>query len=162
MQEAIRKSEVLIEALPYIRAFHGKIVVIKYGGSAIVNTTKRRNVLEDVVFMSYAGMKPVIVHGGGPFITKKMRKLKRRQKFVRGLRVTNERDLEIIKDILFRVNRQIVKEIRSLGGKAQGVLRRNYVIRTKKHKRFGDIGLVGQITSIDTDRRACLRKALSL
>ena len=152
MQEAIKKSEVLIEALPYIRAFYGKIIVIKYGGSAITNRAKRRGVLEDIVFMSYAGMKPVIIHGGGPFINKKMKKLGRGQRFVKGLRVTAQRDIQIIKEVLSRVNRQIVKEVSQLGGRAQSVLRRNYVIRVKRHKRFGDIGLVGDITSIDTER----------
>lgn len=152
MQEAIEKSEVLIEALPYIRAFHGKTIVIKYGGSAIANRRIRKNVLADIVFMSYAGMKPVIVHGGGPYINKKMKKLKRKQRFVKGLRVTNGNDLEIIQDILSRINRQIVKGLSLLGGKAQSVLRRNHVIKVKKHKRFGDIGFVGDIVSIDTER----------
>jgi len=152
MQEAIEKSEVLIEALPYIRAFHEKVIVIKYGGSAIVNKKKRLAVLEDIVFMSYAGMKPVIVHGGGPFINKKMKKMGRRQKFTKGLRVTTEADIKIVKEVLFRVNRQIVKEIEGFGGKAQGVLRKNYCIKAKKHSRFGDIGLVGDILSIDVNR----------
>ena len=152
MQEAIRKSEVLIEALPYIRAFHEKVIVIKYGGSAIVDIVKTRNVLEDIVFMSYSGMRPVIVHGGGPFITKKMQKLGKKQKFVKGLRVTGKDDIKTIKEVLSRVNRHIVKEINLLGGKAQGILRRNYVIKVKRCKRFGNIGLVGDIVSINTDR----------
>ncbi len=152
MQEAIRKSEVLIEALPYIKAFHEKVIVIKYGGSALMGRKKRRNVLEDIVFMSYAGMYPVIVHGGGPFINKKLRKKGKRSHFVRGLRVTDERTLQIIKEVMSRVNRQIVKEIKSLGGKAQGLTTRNRIIRVKKHTRFGDIGYVGDITSINTTK----------
>ena len=150
MQEAIKKSEVLIEALPYIRAFKDKVIVIKYGGSAIVDRKKRKNVLEDIVFMSYAGMRPIIVHGGGPFINKKMKKLKKKQRFIRGLRMTDDKDIQIVKEILDRLNRQIVKELKKLGGKAQSVLRRNYIIRVKKHKRFGDLGFVGDIASIDT------------
>lgn len=154
MQEAIRKSEVLIEALPYIKAFQEKVVVIKYGGSTIVDSKKRKSVLQDIIFMSYAGMYPVIVHGGGPFINKKLKKKGIRSNFVRGLRVTDETVLYIIKEVLARVNRQIVREIESLGGKAQGLIRRNCVIKAKRQTRFGDIGLVGEITSIDTHRIA--------
>jgi len=150
MQEAIKKSEVLIEALPYIKAFQEKVIVVKYGGSAIVDRKKRRKILEDIVFMNYAGMHPVIVHGGGPFINKKLRKKRIRSRFVRGLRVTDERVLCVIKDVMARVNRQIVKELRSLGGKAQGLTTRNHVIKVKQNTRFGDIGSVGQITSVNT------------
>ncbi len=150
MQEAIKKTEILIEALPYIKAFHEKVVVIKYGGSAIMDRKKRRNVLEDIIFMSYAGMYPVIVHGGGPFINKRLRKRRIRSSFVKGLRVTDERTLEAIKEVMYRVNRQIVSEIRRLGGKAQGLTTRNRVIKVKKNTRFGDIGFVGDITAINT------------
>lgn len=152
MQEAIKKSEALIEALPYIKAFQEKVIVIKYGGSAIINKKRRRMILQDVIFMSYAGMYPVIVHGGGPFINKRLRKRKIKSRFVRGLRVTDERSLKVIKEVITRVNRQIVKEIRSLGGKAQGLTRRNRIIKVKKNTRFGDIGFVGDITSIDTEK----------
>jgi len=152
MQEAIRKTEVLIEALPYIEAFRDKAVVIKYGGSAIVDARKRKNVLEDIIFMSCSGMKPVIVHGGGPFINKKLKKKGIRSEFVNGLRVTDERSLKVIKEVLTRVNRQIVREIRSLGGKAQGLTVRSRVIKAKRNSRFGDIGFVGEITSIDTHK----------
>jgi len=151
MQEAIRKSTVLIEALPYIKAFQKKVVVIKYGGSAIVDRKKRRMVLEDIIFMQLAGMYPVIVHGGGPFINKRLKTRHIRSHFVRGLRVTNDRTLKVIKDVIYRVNRQIVREIRSLGGKAQGLTPRNRVIRVKKNTRFGDIGFVGKITSVNSD-----------
>jgi len=150
MQEAIKKTEVLIEALPYIKAFQEKVVVIKYGGSAIVDAKKRRKILEDVIFMSYAGMYPVIVHGGGPYINKKLKKKKIMSRFVRGLRVTDERTLNVIKEVMSRVNRQIVMEIRRLGGKAKGIAARNRVVRAKKMNRFGDIGFVGEITSVNT------------
>jgi len=150
MQEAIKKSQALIEALPYIKAFQDKAVVIKYGGSAIVDRKKRRNVLEDIVFMSYAGMHPVIVHGGGPFINKRLKKRHIRSRFVRGLRVTDDRTLKIIREVIYRVNRQIVKEIRLLGGKAQGFTSRHRLIRVKRNTTFGDIGLVGEIISINT------------
>ena len=152
MQEAIRKSEVLIEALPYIKDFYEKVVVIKYGGSALIDKKKRRKVLEDIIFMSYAGMRPIIVHGGGPFINKKLKKKGIRSYFVRGLRVTNERVLDVIKEVMYRINRQIVNEIKLLGGKAQGLTMRNGIIKVKKNNRFGDIGFVGEITSINTDK----------
>lgn len=152
MQEAIKKSEILIEALPYIKAFQEKVIVIKYGGSAIVDRRKRRIILQDIIFMSYAGMYPVIVHGGGPFISKILKKRKIRSHFVNGLRITDEMTLDIIKEVMARVNKRIVKEIRLLGGKAQGLTRRNRVIRVKRQTRFGDIGYVGEITSINTDK----------
>lgn len=152
MQEAIQKAEVLIEALPYIKAFQEKVVVIKYGGSAMVDRKKRRRILEDIIFMSYAGMHPVIVHGGGPYINKKLKKRKIRSRFVRGLRVTDRKTLDITKEVIARVNAQIVREIRYLGGKAQGLTRRNRILRVKRNKRFGDIGYVGEIVSINTDK----------
>ena len=94
MEEAIRKSEILIEALPYIKKFYGKVVVIKYGGSAIDDDVVRKDVLEDIVFMNYAGMKPVLVHGGGNSISEKMNKLGKKAKFVNGQRVTDEKTVK--------------------------------------------------------------------
>jgi len=152
MQEAIKKADVLIEALPYIKAFQDKVIVIKYGGSSIVDRKKRHGVLEDIIFMSYAGMSPVIVHGGGPYINKKLKKKRIKSHFVHGLRVTDEKSLEVIKGVLARVNRQIVREIRTLGGRAQGLTRRNRVIRVTKETRFGDIGFVGDIVSVNSEK----------
>jgi acetylglutamate kinase len=159
MQEAIKKAEILIEALPYLKAFQDKIVVIKYGGSAIVNTKTRRNVLEDIVFMSYAGMRPVIVHGGGPYINKKLKKKRIKSDFVRGLRMTDLRSLKVIKEAISGVNRTIVKEIRELGGKSKSLTSKNRILSVKKYTKFGDIGFVGEIVSIDTEkiRMACGR-----
>lgn len=152
MQEAIKKSEVLIEALPYIKGFQEKVIVIKYGGSTMIDRKKRKHVLEDIVFMRCAGMYPVIVHGGGPFINKKLKKSKIRSKFIKGFRITDEKSLHIIKDVMSRINGEIVREIKRLGGKAQGFGRRNCAIKVKKDLRFGDIGYVGRIFSIDTKR----------
>jgi acetylglutamate kinase len=126
--------------------------VIKYGGSAIVDTKKRKNILEDVVFMSYAGMYPVIVHGGGPFINKKLKKKRINSRFVRGLRVTDKRTLEIIREVIHRVNRQIVREIKHLGGKAKGLTTRSHVVRVKRNTRFGDIGFVGEINHVNAHK----------
>lgn len=149
-EEAIKKSEILIEALPYIKAFQEKVIVIKYGGSAIVDKKKRKKILQDIIFMHYAGMYPVIVHGGGPFINKILKKKNIKSNFVRGLRVTDQKALDVIKEVMYRVNKRIVKEIRLLGGKAQGLTTRNRVIKVKKNTRFGDIGFVGEITSVNT------------
>ena len=151
MEDAIKKSGILIEALPYIKRFQDKVIVIKYGGSTLVNKKKRHRVLKDIIFMSLAGMKPVIVHGGGPFINKKLKKLKGKTKFIDGLRVSGEREIEIIKDVLTRVNRRIVKEIRTLGGKAQGLSGKR-VIKVKRHRKFKELGYVGEIRFVDTDR----------
>ena len=152
MLKAIRKAETLIEALPYIKEFHGKIVIIKYGGSAIVNRKNRLKVLEDIVFMKYAGMYPVLVHGGGPLINRKLRNSKVPTRFVKGLRVTDKRTLVVIKSAISKVNRQIVREIKMLGGKAKGVTTRGRFIRAKKKTGLGDIGLVGRIVSINTPK----------
>ena len=116
MEKAIKKANILIEALPYIKKFQDRVIVIKYGGSALVNRKKRLRVLEDIIFMNLAGLKPVIVHGGAPFINKKFKRLGRKTRFIDGLRVTNEKEIRIIKDVLTSVNRRIVKDIRMLGG----------------------------------------------
>ncbi len=154
MQEAIDKAEVLVEALPYIKAFQEKVIVIKYGGSAIVDRKKRKKVLQDIIFMRYAGMHPVIVHGGGPFINKTLKKKRIESSFVRGLRVTDDRTLRIIREVIYRVNRQVVTEINTLGGRAKGLTTKNRVIRVRKQNRLGDIGYVGEITSINTNKIA--------
>jgi len=149
MEEAIKKADILIEALPYIKKFQDKIIVIKYGGSALVDRKKRMRVLEDLIFMSLAGMKPVIVHGGGPYINKKFKRLNRKSKFIDGLRVTGNKEIKIVKDVLTTVNRRIVKEIRILGGKAQCVSGRK-VIRTKRHRRYKELGFVGEVRSVNS------------
>lgn len=148
MEDAIRKAEILLEALPYIKRFQDKIVVIKYGGSSLVNKKKRLKVLEDIVFMSLAGIKPVIVHGGGPFINKKLKRLNIKTKFIDGLRVTGQREIEIIEDVLSAVNRRIVKEIRMLGGKAQCVAGYK-AVRVRRHRRFKELGFVGEVRYVD-------------
>lgn len=151
MEKAIKKAEVLIEALPYIRKFQDKVIVIKYGGSALVDRKKRLRVLEDIIFMNLAGMKPVLVHGGAPFINKRFKRLRRRTRFIDGLRVTKEKEIKIIKDVLTRVNRRIVKEIRMLGGKAQSISGRE-VLRVRRHRRFAELGFVGELRSVNSSR----------
>src|SRR4030042_6245117 len=96
MEEAIKKADVLIEALPYIRKFHNKIIVIKYGGSILGEENIRKEVLEDIVFLSFIGLRPVLVHGGGPNISERMRTSGKKTEFVDGMRVTDEDTLEVV------------------------------------------------------------------
>lgn len=150
MEDAIKKSEVLIEALPYIKAFYAKVIVIKYGGSILTDEAVRRNVLEDIVFMSYAGMRPVLVHGGGPFINEKMKAAGKKVKFVDGHRVTDEGMIAIIDEVFTQLNKQMVEEIRALGGQGFGLSGKDAeLIKVKNIDESGKMGYVGDITSVD-------------
>ncbi len=154
MEEMIRKADVLIEALPYIQSFYDKTIVIKYGGAAMTDAFIRRNVLEDIVFMSYVGMRPILVHGGGPYISKRIEAVGKEVKFVRGFRVTDEETMEIVEDELSKVNRDIVREIISLGGSAISLSgKEDHLIEVKKHPEIDgqDIGFVGEVTKINGD-----------
>ena len=110
MEDAIRKADVLIEALPYIKKFHRKVFVIKYGGSILGDDTIRHSVLEDIVFLSYMGIRPVLVHGGGPNISERMRSSGKKTEFVSGMRVTDEETLNIVKEELGKLNDLIVSD----------------------------------------------------
>ncbi|MEI8176854.1 MAG: acetylglutamate kinase, partial [Candidatus Omnitrophota bacterium] len=133
--DAIKKSEVLIEALPYIKRFAGKVVVIKHGGSTLGDKKATRAILEDIVFMSYAGMKPVLVHGGGPAISKAMKKLGREPRFINGQRVTDRETIHLVDRALSDVNHYLVAEIKKLGGKAYGLSGRDSGIITARKRR---------------------------
>jgi acetylglutamate kinase len=150
MEEAIRKSEILIEALPYIKKFFNKIVVIKFGGSSLNDKKVRDMVLQDIVFMRFAGMKPVLVHGGGPDINKRLSEANIETKFVDGLRVTCETSMGVVDSVLFEVNRGLVSEMNLLGGEAFGLSgKENNMIQAVK--RDGpDLGCVGRVEGIDT------------
>src|SRR3989338_2441381 len=115
MEEAIRKADVLVEALPYIKQFHRKIMVIKYGGSILGEEKIRAGILEDIVFLSYMGLCPVLVHGGGPNISERMKLEGIKTEFVGGMRVTNEKTLAIVEEELDKLNKIIVSEILELG-----------------------------------------------
>lgn len=150
MEEAIKKSEILIEALPYIKAFYGKVVVIKYGGSVLTDEAVRKNVLEDVVFMNYAGMRPVLVHGGAPFINEKMNAAGKKVRFVDGHRVTDEETILILDEVFSQLNKKLVEEIRALGGQAFGLSGKDAeLIKVKKMDSAKKMGYVGEVTSID-------------
>ena len=115
---ALAKAGVLIEALPYIQNFYDKTVVIKYGGAAMTDVSIRRSVLQDVVFMSYVGMRPILVHGGGPFVSRRMEELGRKSVFVKGFRVTDAETMKIAEEEFTKINHDIVRELISLGASA--------------------------------------------
>jgi acetylglutamate kinase len=149
MQEAIKKADVLIEALPYIKKFHKKIIVIKYGGSILGEEKIRRGVLEDIVFLSFMGLRPVLVHGGGPNISSRMRKSGKKTDFVDGMRVTDEETLALVEEELQSLNDVIVKEINELGAKAVGLSGKDDIIQVEKKKAKVDLGLVGHIVGVE-------------
>ncbi|MBU0605822.1 MAG: acetylglutamate kinase [Candidatus Omnitrophica bacterium] len=151
MKEAIKKSEVLIEALPHIKKFFEKTIVIKYGGSSVDEKGIDPDILEDIMFMNYAGMRPVIVHGGGPYISRMMKKAGIEPKFIDGRRYTDNESLVIIERALAAINGKIVKTLKGMGAKAFGISgRENGLIRARKIRSQADLGYVGEVTSVDT------------
>lgn len=151
MEEAIKKSMVLIEALPYIKRFSQKIFVIKFGGSSLGNESARKHVLEDIVFMRYAGIRPILVHGGGPLISAKMKEARKKPRFVDGLRVTDKKTMEIVDDALMELNGILVAEIKKLGAEAFGLSgKENKLLIAKKITHMEDIGFAGTVDSVDT------------
>ena len=120
-QKYLDKAEVLIEALPYIQRFNRKIVVVKYGGSAMVDSELKKNVIEDVVLLKLVGFKPIIVHGGGKEISRWVEKVGMEPHFVNGLRVTDAETMEMAEMVLNKVNKELVSLVQSLGVKAVGV-----------------------------------------
>ena len=152
MEDAIRKADVLIEALPYIKRFHKKVIVIKYGGSILGDENIRKGVLEDVVFLSFMGIRPVLVHGGGPNISDRMRASGKKTEFVEGMRVTDEETLQLVEEELLVLNQLIVKEINQLGAKAIGLNGKDDdLLQVEKRKTKVDIGLVGQIKAVNIE-----------
>jgi acetylglutamate kinase len=150
MEEAIRKAEVLVEALPYIRKFHKKIIVIKYGGSILGDEKIRGGILEDIVFLNFVGLQPVLVHGGGPNISERMRGLGAKAEFVDGMRVTDEETLEVVEEELEKINKMIVSELSALGVKAIGLSgKEGKIIQVEKKRGKVDLGLVGHIVDIN-------------
>ena len=151
MDEFLRKAEVLIEALPYIQRFNRKIIVVKYGGSAMVDEELKRNVIKDVTLLKLVGFKPIIVHGGGKEISKWVAKAGMEPKFINGLRVTDEATMEIAEMVLNRVNKSLVQLVEELGvlsvgisGKDGGLLKVE-----KKYSEGQDIGFVGEVTQVN-------------
>lgn len=151
MQEVLKKAEVLIEALPYIQKFNRKIIVVKYGGSAMSNEELQRNVIKDVTLLKLVGFKPIIVHGGGKEISRWVGKVGKEAQFVNGLRVTDDETMEIAEMVLGRVNKRLVAMVEELGVKAIGLSGKDGQMLQveKKYSEGQDIGYVGNITSVN-------------
>ena len=148
----LEKAEVLIEALPYIQRFNRKIIVVKYGGSAMIDEELKKSVIEDVVLLKLVGFKPVIVHGGGKEISRWVSKVGMETQFVNGLRVTDADTMELAEMVLSKVNKELVAKVQSLGVKAAGISGKDGGLLTvkKKYSDGQDIGFVGEVTKVDT------------
>ncbi len=151
MEEWLKKAEVLIEALPYIQRFNRKIIVVKYGGSAMVDSELKKNVIKDVTLLKLVGFKPIIVHGGGKEISKWVSKSGMQPRFVNGLRVTDEDTMEIAEMVLGRGNKGLVQMVEQLGVSAVGISGKDGgLLKVKKKYANGeDIGFVGEITEVN-------------
>ncbi len=147
------KAETLVEALPYIRKFKDKIVVVKYGGSAMVDPELQKSVIKDVVMLKLVGMKPIIVHGGGKEISKWVGLLGHESKFVEGLRVTDSETMEVAEMVLGKVNKALVQMIEQLGMKAAGISGKdgNTLVVEKKLANGQDIGFVGNVKKVNPE-----------
>ena len=152
MEKVLAKAEVLIEALPYIQKFNRKIIVVKYGGSAMSNEELQKNVIKDVTLLKLVGFKPIIVHGGGKDISKWVEKTGKKSEFINGLRVTDAETMEIAEMVLGRVNKNLVRMVEELGVRAVGISGKDGRMLTVEKKLSGgqDIGFVGNITQVDT------------
>jgi acetylglutamate kinase len=156
MENAIKTADVLVEALPYIRAFAGKTIVVKYGGKAMVEASLKERFAEDIALMKYVGMQPVIVHGGGPQISEMMKRLGKEPTFVKGIRVTDAETVGIVEMVLGGIiNPEIVALINRHGGRAVGLTGKDgplliaRPLRTAGKKSEVDLGLVGEIDGVD-------------
>lgn len=150
MNELLKKAEVLIEALPYIQRFNRKIIVVKYGGSAMVDEELKQHVIQDVTLLKLVGFKPIIVHGGGKEISKWVEKSGMKPEFVNGLRKTDEATMEIAEMVLNKVNKSLVKLVQELGVNAIGISGKDGGLLKveKKYSNGQDIGYVGEITEV--------------
>ena len=151
MKEIMEKAEVLIEALPYIQRFNRKIIVVKYGGSAMVDEELKKNVIQDVTLLKLVGFKPIIVHGGGKEISKWVGKVGMEPEFVNGLRKTDAATMEIAEMVLGKVNKSLVQMVESLGVNAIGISGKDGGL-LKVDKKFSngqDIGFVGDVKEVN-------------
>ncbi len=151
IEKYLQKAEVLIEALPYIQKFNRKIIVVKYGGSAMSDEELQKNVIKDVTLLKLVGFKPIIVHGGGKAISKWVNKVGKEAEFVNGLRVTDAETMEIAEMVLGRVNKSLVSMVQELGVKAVGISGKDGGLLKvdKKYSNGQDIGFVGDIKEVD-------------
>jgi acetylglutamate kinase len=147
----LEKAEILVEALPYIKEFHGKRVVIKYGGAAMIDCQLKEKVMQDIVLMKYVGMHPIVVHGGGPEINTMLDRLQMKSEFVNGLRVTDQDTMEIVAMVLGgKVNKEIVAGINASGGKAIGISGQDgQLIMAGPTEDSHKLGFVGQVQEVN-------------
>ncbi len=162
MREAAQKAKVVLEALPYIRQFHGQTIVIKYGGHAMVDETLKRQFALNVILLKYIGLSPVVVHGGGPQIGEMLKKLNIASHFRQGLRITDEATMDVVEMVLVgKVNKQIVNQLNLQGGKAVGLSGKDgQLIKARKLEmvlerkdmppEIIDLGKVGEVLDINT------------
>jgi len=151
MQEILQKAEVLIEALPYIQRFNRKIIVVKYGGSAMVDEELKKSVIQDVTLLKLVGFKPIIVHGGGKEISKWVEKSGMEPEFVNGLRKTDAATMEIAEMVLGKVNKSLVQMVQELGVNAIGISGKDGGLLKvdKKYSQGQDIGFVGDVREVN-------------
>ena len=151
MKELLQKAEVLIEALPYIQRFNRKIIVVKYGGSAMVDEELKKHVIQDVTLLKLVGFKPIIVHGGGKEISKWVGKVGMEPVFINGLRKTDEATMEIAEMVLNKVNKSLVTLVQELGVNAVGISGKDGGLLKveKKYSNGEDIGFVGEIKEVN-------------
>lgn len=155
MQELIKKAGILIEALPYIQKFSGKTVVIKYGGNAMINDELKNSVMEDITLLKFIGLKPIVVHGGGPDISKALNDRGIKSKFINGLRVTDEETIKVAQQVLVgKTNKEIVALLNTKGGRAVGIsgIDGSFIECKKQYTEVDgekrDIGYVGDIIHV--------------
>ena len=153
MQKYLDEAEVLIEALPYIQRFNRKVIVVKYGGSAMVDEELKEHVIQDVTLLKLVGFKPIIVHGGGKEISRWVGKVGMEPQFVNGLRVTDEATMELAEMVLSKVNKELVQLVEGLGVRAIGISGKDGRLLKVKKKLSGgeDIGFVGEVTEVNAD-----------
>lgn len=150
MEKLVEKASILIEALPYIRKFRGKEILIKYGGAAMNYEEVRENVLHDLVFMNYVGIRPILIHGGGTAITENLKKQGIPSQFVNGLRVTDKKTLKVVEETLAAINKEIVRDINQFGAQAVGLSGHDAeILSVRKHGANGDVGYVGEVVSVN-------------
>lgn len=158
MQKMIEKASVLVEALPYIQKFRGDTIVVKFGGSIMESEIGYRNILKDVAFMECVGLQPVLVHGGGKAVSKKMREAHIQPQFLHGLRVTDEATINVVESVLNgEVNPHLVEILANYGGKARGIHGED-IIQVEKHTGIDpetheqlDWGYVGKVAEVDIE-----------
>lgn len=155
MEELIKKAGILIEALPYIQKFAGKTVVVKYGGNAMINEELKNSVMEDIILLKYIGLKPIVVHGGGPDISKALNERGIKSEFINGLRVTDKVTIETAQQVLIgKTNKEIVSLLNTKGGRAVGIsgIDGGFIECKKQYTEVDgekvDIGYVGDIVNI--------------